>query len=677
MTVRQMEAARAHARSGQHRAAALACRAVLADIPDHPEALHLLGSLVHMGGDHVEALALMRRAVATDLNRAEFHNDLGTVECDAGQLQEAADSYRRALTLRPDFAQAHNNLGTVLAELGDWSQAIVHYRYALALVPDFAQAHANLGNALREEGHWADAEAAYRQALTLAPRSSTIWSNMALLYLLAGETAAALAAIGRALVLDDNGANRALAGRILRTGGTHASPEMLLRALTEGWCRPGDLCAPVLSFLRSRHGCAIEALFNDPLFSALLVSSPVCDPEMEKLLTKARRTMLEDIERPWSAPTLAFHAALAQQCFINGYVFVVSAEEEEAVAILGTEIQHVVARAAYRPLHAMPEAATLCASNWPRPVADLLKQQVGEPLEELKLRETIKAITPIHDETSLRVREQYEAHPYPRWTRAARPGGAMSLTTYLRSNFPRACLVERPVVDVLVAGCGTGRSAIECAQLLPGANILALDLSLASLSYAKRKARELGVNITFAHGDLLALSEQKFDFISAGGVLHHLHDPLGGWRALTNLLRPGGFMQVGLYSALARRSLEPARRLAGLARSDAGIRQARQAILAQPQIAEPLLSMPDFYSINECRDMLFHEQESLFTLREIEHFLSRSDQRFIGMDVDERMMRCFQDRFLGGENDLSLWHSFEQDNPNAFIGMYQCWTQRQ
>ncbi len=44
-----------------------------------------------------------------------------------------------------------------------------------------------------------------------------------------------------------------------------------------------------------------------------------------------------------------------------------------------------------------------------------------------------------------------------------------------------------PTVDVLIAGCGTGQHAIETAQRFSGARVLAIDLSLTSLAYAKRK----------------------------------------------------------------------------------------------------------------------------------------------------------------------------------------------
>ena len=59
----------------------------------------------------------------------------------------------------------------------------------------------------------------------------------------------------------------------------------------------------------------------------------------------------------------------------------------------------------------------------------------------------------------------------------------------------------------------------------------------------------------------LASIGRDFDFIDASGVLHHLADPWAGWRMLLSLLRPGGVMQVGLYSELARQNVVAARAL--------------------------------------------------------------------------------------------------------------------
>ena len=91
-----------------------------------------------------------------------------------------------------------------------------------------------------------------------------------------------------------------------------------------------------------------------------------------------------------------------------------------------------------------------------------------------------------------------------------------------------------------------------------------IDLSEASLAYARRMANQLGVdNATFVHGDLMDAASlgRHFDVIVANGVLHHMADPAGGWQALASTLRPGGLMKVGLYSAAARRVIVAARQL--------------------------------------------------------------------------------------------------------------------
>ena len=64
-------------------------------------------------------------------------------------------------------------------------------------------------------------------------------------------------------------------------------------------------------------------------------------------------------------------------------------------------------------------------------------------------------------------------------------------------------------------------------------------------------------SIEYAQADLFQLGalSRCFDVIESSGVLHHLAEPLAGWRVLLSLLRPGGFMKLGLYSEVARRNI--------------------------------------------------------------------------------------------------------------------------
>ena len=110
----------------------------------------------------------------------------------------------------------------------------------------------------------------------------------------------------------------------------------------------------------------------------------------------------------------------------------------------------------------------------------------------------------------------------------------------------------------MVAGCGTGKQTILAAKSYLNAKVVGVDLSLSSLSYAKRKSEELGItNIEFLCGDILELKslKKKFDFIECVGVLHHMEKPLEGLKILTNLLEDHGLIRLGLYSEIARQDI--------------------------------------------------------------------------------------------------------------------------
>ena len=69
--------------------------------------------------------------------------------------------------------------------------------------------------------------------------------------------------------------------------------------------------------------------------------------------------------------------------------------------------------------------------------------------------------------------------------------------------------------------------------------MLAIDLSLSSLAYAKRQTEELGItSIKYMQGDILKLKklDKQFDIIESVGVLHHMDNPMDGWTALVDCL---------------------------------------------------------------------------------------------------------------------------------------------
>jgi SAM-dependent methyltransferase len=199
-------------------------------------------------------------------------------------------------------------------------------------------------------------------------------------------------------------------------------------------------------------------------------------------------------------------------------------------------------------------------------------------------------------------------------------------------------------------------------------------------------ARELGrTNISFAQADILGLGalEQRFDVIECSGVLHHMADPMAGWRALRGLLKPGGLMRVALYSEIARERFAKLRaeiEATGEEEIAAEIRARRRdaLLLAEDDPAAIVWQTGDFYSLSGCRDLLFHRREVRFTWPEIGAAVAELDLKLVGVETASQALReAYLKRFPNDPSatDPANWDAFERDNPDSFLAMYQFWCQ--
>jgi SAM-dependent methyltransferase len=392
---------------------------------------------------------------------------------------------------------------------------------------------------------------------------------------------------------------------------------------------------------------------------------------VERLITVARAGLLRDATRAFAAEPalpLASIVAIAHQCFNTEYVHDESPAETAALAVLSDAIAarrgagqtvppHVYAiYACYRPLHTLDDSASIAAELSPTALSSLAVRQIREPQEELRLRATITALTEVAGSVSTAVRDQYEENPYPRWLRIERDVAQTSVAAFLRNQFPHASLAglsEAPP-RILIAGCGTGRHPIGTARRFPDSSVLAIDLSLASLAYAKRKTQELGIgNIEYQQADLLAMGghPETFAVIDSTGVLHHLEDPVAGWsfwltaaarrrHARRPLQRAGATPRRPRARADCRRRIRPARPRVSVHAAPPSSSVAPTRLLARVARGE------DFYSLSGCRDLLFHVQEQRFTLPRIAAILAELDLRFVGFEwADTDAPARYRDRF--------------------------------
>jgi predicted O-linked N-acetylglucosamine transferase (SPINDLY family) len=155
----------------------------------------------HQAGRLHEAEQLYRHILAQQPEHADAVSNLGVIAQQIGRNDLALDCFRRAIALRPGYAEAHCNLGVALKDKGQLHEAIAAYRQAIALRPDYAEAHANLGNALKDNGQLADAIAAYRQAIAFKPDNADAFTNLGIILALLGQLDEAVAAHRRAIAL--------------------------------------------------------------------------------------------------------------------------------------------------------------------------------------------------------------------------------------------------------------------------------------------------------------------------------------------------------------------------------------------------------------------------------------------------------------------------------------------
>ena len=425
------------------------------------------------------------------------------------------------------------------------------------------------------------------------------------------------------------------------------------------------------------------------------------DVDTELLLTAVRKRILSDSTELLRQPMLVdFTCALIQQCMNNEYVWFVAPDEDRRIAELKSSLVHatgsrgrpwqsLAALAMYEPLPALialePSDLDRCVlpSDMPTSIQTVFVSRLDEYREEAKIKASLPSFGAITDPVSQAVAGMYEQYPYPRWVDIVRraPGDRAPLLHQFFAD-EELQFLSRPF-KVLVAGCGTGRKAIQVAMAFgEHAEVWAADLSRASLAYGARMARRYGVsNMKFLQIDILDIPQlhEQFDVIECTGVLHHMKDPIAGGRALVSALRPGGIIHISVYSELARREIVRLRqpyehRMSEVTTSE--IRTFRwRLMLDSPATIDGLPSRSDFFDLNRCKDLLFHVSERRYTIPQLREYLDALGLEFRGLEQPGLLQNHYWTFYPSQRYrlDLDRWWAFEQRYPDAFQQLYETW----
>ena len=158
-------------------------------------------------------------------------------------------------------------------------------------------------------------------------------------------------------------------------------------------------------------------------------------------------------------------------------------------------------------------------------------------------------LTPVGE----KVQAFYEANPFP----------AFDIAKYRTRDdvreraSPYVKLLDRQLphtAKIADLGCGTGQ-LVNFLALRDKRDVTGVDFSAVSLGYARALKARLGLdNLTLLEDNVLDLSlpSDTYDYVFCNGVLHHTGDAKRGFRHVARIVKPGGYLTVGLYNAYGR-----------------------------------------------------------------------------------------------------------------------------
>ncbi|MDD3287769.1 MAG: tetratricopeptide repeat protein [Alphaproteobacteria bacterium] len=174
-------------------------RQVIAEEPNNPDALALLG--VALGADGVE---FIEKAISLDPNAALFRFYLGNALVAAGNNEQAIEAFRQATVLQPRMHEAFYNLGNALHEVGKCQEAGEAYAKTLQLVPNHYLARNNFALMCEIDGKLEDALIELEQVVKEQPGYIDGLLNLCRVAELKGDYAKSLAVAQQAVNLAPN-----------------------------------------------------------------------------------------------------------------------------------------------------------------------------------------------------------------------------------------------------------------------------------------------------------------------------------------------------------------------------------------------------------------------------------------------------------------------------------------
>ncbi len=665
--------------------------------------------------NYIEAYKEYSSLVNIGVLNSQYYQEFAVICQLNGKIEEAYKLYIRALDRFNKNSTIHYNLGLILKENGELEKAEKSILKSIKLNKIFYKAYICLAEILRDSKKYEEAKLCLRKAIEINPIDPNSHLLLGIILKLQKQLNKSINAYINAIKFaKDKKKYCLLTIDFLTNEDIHNINIGKLSSVLKLLLKSNELCHDDLfkvfiyvhnkKYIKKSKIEDINLLENkslrkfseDNILIEALKKIIFKDIDLEKRLTKIRKVICMDLaykKNKLKFNQLPFVIALASQCFLNEYIFNIDNEEKKAISIIikrsskdkSNELE-IALLGCYHPLYNLIEKIPYLKSirSKRKDFNELLTLQIKEPLEEIKISKNIKKISEIEDKISSLVKSQYELNPYPRWrfinTLRTNESSFDCINKEISPNFIKTNSSDQKI-NILIAGCGTGLQILMRKSYI-NEEITAVDLSSTSIAFAQRKVNEHQMNnVRFFQMDILNLGKlnKRFDIIICTGVLHHMKNPTLGLKVLLEILKPKGFLKLGLYSNLARQDVIKARshiKLKSLLADDESIRIFRKDVMSnQFKSINNISKRPDFFSMSMCRDLCFHIQEKRFNIDKIIKIIKYNRLNFLGFILNKKTKSYYYKNFPEDitQTNLENWLIFEERYPNAFQDMYQFW----
>ena len=638
---------------------------------------------------------------------------------ERNQLDEALSHCMKIIEIDPNHSNTYNNIGIIFHKKNDFEKAIINYEKAIEYNPNHKEALNNLGTVLKDNGQIDAAIEYFKIAIEIEEDFLDSLNNLATCFYLKNQNFDAIEVCLKILRFDEDNVKSLLTlSRIIKglRFNKHL-PEIeqsIYKIIEKKISTPREmgpvsinmlLLNPVLSNLLENYekdssldiDNEIKKINKIPLLKKLISEIQIVDIKIERFLGYLRKRILlnyKKINRKSDLENIL--SSLSFYYVINEYISPISEIEKNVIQLIDETISknlndinsfglEVLILSCYKRLNEYSWSKSLLNFKYSK----ILKVHLQDYFEENEIKKQIPRLDEIEDEVSKKIRKQYESYPYPRWNTVVDSGNEITLESFLNRlniKIKDESISKLSDFKILIAGCGTGQTSVINAKRFSNSDILAIDLSLSSLSYASRKVKEFGIkNINFMQADILDLKKlnKKFHFIECTGVLHHMKDPIRGLQILNQHLEHGGFIKIGLYSKYGRKELN---QFKTNLKVDLDIDDPQKLISFREKIIEnyekhlPQMFLSiDFFSLSGFKDYLLNVHENQYCIEEIISILKNISLEFCGFEFpnSNQIIRQIKKEIPDfDERNLADWNDFELKNPSFFSKMYQFWCQK-